>query len=82
MFKVVQSFQNGSKFPRAPSTQSFSSLDAPKGLKLFSKDSLFNSPSFETKLSLFGVIQGAQDAFARQSLAKSRKSPKFPVVQF
>jgi hypothetical protein len=84
MLKVVQSFQNGPKFPPAPSKHNFSSFDAPKELNLVSKDSLFNSLSFETKFSLFGAVRGAQDAFARQNPAKKKKrrSPKFPAAQF
>jgi hypothetical protein len=82
MLKVVQSFQNSPKFPRAPSKHKFSSFDEPKELKLVSKDSLFNSLSFETKFSLFGAVRGAQDAFVRQNPAKNLKSPKFPAVQF
>jgi hypothetical protein len=43
---------------------------------LVSKDSLFNSLSFETKFSLFGAVRGAQDAFARQNPAKKPKKSK------
>jgi hypothetical protein len=82
MLKVVQSFQNSPKFPRAPLKHNFSSSNAPRELNLVSKDSLFNSLSFETKFSLFGAVRGAQDAFARRNPAKNRKSPKFPAVQF
>jgi hypothetical protein len=42
-------------------------------LNLVSKDSLFNSLSFETKFSLFGAVRGAQDAFARRNPAKKPK---------
>jgi hypothetical protein len=73
--------KSGPKFPQA-SKHNFSSFDALKKLNLVSKDSLFNSLSIETKLILFGVVRGPQDAVARRNPAKNWKSAKFPAVQF